>query len=134
MGDSTNMAVTRASQEAYERGGIEAYLDYLSTIADPAIVWREDPTWPDHAEVVGIDAIRELMRERFESTEFDVVTEELVDGGDRVLSLQRWSAKGRSSGASAALDVATVTSFEDSRVVAVDFYLDRDRARRDFDA
>jgi ketosteroid isomerase-like protein len=131
--ESPNMAAARAGADAYERDGIAGFLDHLETIADPEVAWREDPSWPDHAEVVGIDAIRTLMQERFESTEFDVEVEELFERRDRVLALQRWTAQGRSSGASAALEVATVTRFAEGRITEVVFYLDRAAARKEFE-
>jgi ketosteroid isomerase-like protein len=120
--------------EIWASGGVDAYVDHLAHVAAPDIVWREDPGWPDRAVVTGIDAIRELLIDRVESTAFGITIDELVDGGDRVLALLRWTAHGRSSGAEADLEVAIVTTFSSGKVSEVDFFLDRGAARRAFES
>jgi ketosteroid isomerase-like protein len=50
-----------------------------------------------------------------------------------VLALLRWTVHGRASRAEADLNVAIITGFRDEKVAEVDFFLDRDAARRAFE-
>ena len=130
---SENVETVREMAEVWGERGVDAYADHLATVAVADIVWREDPGWPDHAEVTGVDAIRELLKDRVESSDFGITIDELIDGGDRVLALLRWTVHGRASGAQADLKVAIITGFMDGKVAEVDFYLDRDAALRAFE-
>jgi len=129
---SENLNTVREMAEVWADRGIDAYVDHLARVATPDIVWREDAGWPDHAEVTGVGSIRELLADRVESTAFGIAVDELVEHGDRVLALLRWTAHGRASGAEAGLEVAILTTFSSGKVAEVDFYLDRDAARRAF--
>ena len=85
---------------------------------------------PDHELATGVDEIRRLLETRLDSTDFKVEIDKVAGKDDRVLSLLRWVARGRASGAEATLKFATVTTIREGRVAEIDFYLDRAAPRR----
>jgi hypothetical protein len=58
----------------------------------------------------------------------------ILDRGNQVLVLMRWTAEGLGSGATAELRPAMVVDFDGYLVGRAQFFLDRDRAREAFEA
>jgi ketosteroid isomerase-like protein len=62
----------REGVEAFRVGGIEAILDTLTE----DVIWEEDPDWPDGEIWHGREKVREVFRERLDSTTFVPEVEE----------------------------------------------------------
>jgi ketosteroid isomerase-like protein len=91
---------------------------------DDDLEWVEDPAGPDSGTYRGLSSVRSLVANRMESFEIDQETERLIDAGDDVVALVRWSARGQSSGAEAHVRLAMVNSLRAGKIVRVRFYLD----------
>ena len=126
--DHTSVVVD--SFAAYVSDGIDALLPYLHE----DVVWEDDPEWPDAGVWHGRERVRRVLLERLESTSIVPEIEGLEERGDRVLVLFVWHALGEASGASVKLRPATIYEFRGDLVARLSFFLDRDRARREFEA
>jgi uncharacterized protein len=90
-----NVEIVRRALEAWERGDMNAAADLL----DPEVEWRMPPNIPEAGTFRGRDEVvrrLEAFREAWE--DLAVTVEELVDAGDRVVALVRYSGRGRASG------------------------------------
>ncbi len=128
MSDHTKVVVE--SFAAYLRDGIDALLPYLHD----DVVWEDDPEWPDAGVWHGHDDVRRVFRERLESTSIAPEVERIEERGDRVLVLFVWNAMGEASGASVVLRPAAIYEFRGERVARLRFFLERDRAREEFES
>jgi ketosteroid isomerase-like protein len=83
-----------------------------------------EPIWRGHA------GLRKFFRDYYETwDELEDTIEELIDAGDRVVSVVTTRARGRSSG----IDVewkghAAVWTIRDGRIAQVTWFSDRDQA------
>ena len=87
------MEVVRDTLAAFNRGGVEAALDYF----DPSIEWLAPPEWLEQRLYKGHDGIREIAAvwtENFDEYRLDL--ERAIGAGDRVIALvyQRGRIKG----------------------------------------
>jgi len=109
------------SQENVEivRRFVESDLDEGWTDADPDIVWNplEGP------QVQGPDAASASLA-RWESAwnEYEVIFEQFVDAGDRVLVTLRVRGRGRGSGVEVEARYHTVYTLRDGVIVRMDEY------------
>jgi ketosteroid isomerase-like protein len=91
-----NVEVVRDTLAAFNRGGVEAALDYF----DPSIEWLGPPEWLEERLYKGHDGIRKIAAvwtENFDDYRLDL--ERTIDAGDRVIALvyQRGRIKGSSN-------------------------------------
>jgi ketosteroid isomerase-like protein len=82
---------------------------------------------------LGPDGVRRYMSAVYEAfVDYRPEVEDVLDAGDRVVTLAIEHGRGRDSGAQVEESrTAHVWTFEDGRAVRLDLYLDRDRALRD---
>jgi ketosteroid isomerase-like protein len=88
-----NVEIVRDTLAAFNRGGVEAALDYF----DPDIEWLGPPEWLEQRLYKGHDGIRKIAAvwtENFNDYRLDL--EKAIDAGDRVIALvyQRGRIKG----------------------------------------
>jgi ketosteroid isomerase-like protein len=79
-----NVEIVRRANEALNRGGVEAALEYL----DPNIEYIPSAQWPEARVYKGYDGMREfqaLWTEQFDQFRLDL--ERLIDAGDHVIAL-----------------------------------------------
>lgn len=123
-----NVDVVRALSRAVETKDLEAAFALAEQYFDDDLEWVEDPSWPGGGTYRGIAAVRQLLRERTDSFDIEQRIEKLIDAGDDVVTFIRWRGRGHSSGAEAEMQVATVSTLRDGKIVRVRFYLDRNEA------
>ena len=69
--------IVRRAVAAFAGHGVEAMLDYVSE----DVVFQEDPAWLDGGTWHGREGVRELFRQRLESTAIEPEIEELPFDG-----------------------------------------------------
>ena len=90
-----NVEIVRRALEAWGRGEPKAVADLL----DPDVEWSMPPNIPDAGTYTGRDEVVRRLEEFLEAwDDLAVTVEELVDAGDRVVALVRYSGRGRESG------------------------------------
>jgi ketosteroid isomerase-like protein len=119
-----NVDALRRSNQAFNNGD----LDQAPELWHPEAVYHELPGTPlDTAEVrKGLDEIRASLKAYVaEFPDFRSEIDELVDAGDKVVCVQRWSGSGRGSGLSVELEEVIVFTFENGKVIEGRVYPDR---------
>ena len=119
-----NLDAIRQSSQAFNDGDIERALD----LWDPQAVYYEQPGTPlDTGEVLrGRDEIRaSVMAYLEEFADFHSEIDELVDAGDKVVCVQRWTGTGRGSGLSVSLPEVLLLTFDKGKVIEGRVYPDR---------
>jgi ketosteroid isomerase-like protein len=109
-----NVDALRRSNRAFNDGDLDQALE----LWDPQAVYYEQPGNPlDTADVLrGLDQIRASLASYLaEFPDFHSEIDELVDAGDKVVCVQRWTGTGRSSGLSVDLEEAIVFTFRTAR-------------------
>ena len=104
---------------------------FLADIADDAEVWPA-PSFPEGGPYRGRDKIRSFyagLRDGLK-TGTTVTPREIEAAADKVFVSFEWRAIGESSGLEASSNWYLVTSYRDGRAVRVEFFTDRDLARR----
>jgi len=90
-----NVEIVRRALEAWGRGDPKAVADLL----DPDVEWSMPPNIPEAGTYTGRDEVLRRLEEFLEAwDDLGVTVEELVDAGDRVVALVRYSGRGRESG------------------------------------
>jgi ketosteroid isomerase-like protein len=117
-----NVEIMWRINEAFNRGDWDSW----SSLIDPEIVYYEGVSYLDTPPVMG----REQMRKASESfiaelDGFRADIEELIDAGDRVLCVTRWSGTGRGSGLPVELLEAIVYMFRDGLLIEGRVFPDR---------
>ena len=118
-----NVEVVRSALEAWERGDLKAAADLL----DPEVEWSFPSNLPEAGTYKGRDEVGRRLEEFLEAWEDLAVTvEELVDAGDRVVALVRYSGRGRESGieVSGATRNAQVWTVRNGKALRVELYGD----------
>jgi ketosteroid isomerase-like protein len=119
-----NLDALRRSNNAFNDGELDRALE----LWDPQAVYYEQPGTPlDTAEVLrGLDQIRaSLMSYLAEFPDFHSEIGELVDAGDKVICVQRWTGTGRGSGLPVDFEEVIVFAFENGRIIEGRVYPDR---------
>jgi ketosteroid isomerase-like protein len=115
--------------DAWNRGDVHELMAGIG----PAYEWvvaREHPAATTHR---GPDKISEYLADwRRTMPDFKVEIEELLEVGDKVLSVTRMSGTGSGSGATIEVRTATLTTFRDGSPVRTEEFLDPEEARRIF--
>ena len=92
---------------------------------DPNVVWNPIEEGPSY----GLKATRETF-DRWESEwdELEMIPEEFIDAGDRVLVVALFRGRGRASGADVEARFYEVYALRDGKVVRVDEFTEREEA------
>jgi hypothetical protein len=126
-----NVEIVRRALEEFNRGGPRAV--WRAGLWSPEIVWD---TTPSGVAGLGVHRGYEEVRSAFEDVwfasfpfdEWELVIEDLIDHGDRVIAITRQRGRGTSSGVGVELQQAHITTVQDGKVVRFDSYLDREKA------
>ncbi|MFL5907755.1 MAG: nuclear transport factor 2 family protein [Solirubrobacterales bacterium] len=119
-----NIDAVRRANQAFNDGDIDRGLE----LWDPEAVYYEQPGTPlDTGEVLrGRDQIRaSLMSYLEEFPDFHSEIEEMVDAGDKVVCVQRWTGTGRGSGLSVSQPEILLLSFDNGKIIEGRAYPDR---------
>jgi uncharacterized protein len=91
-----DVEAVRRGYNAFNTGDIEALLEGL----DPEIVWNVPPILPEKHVYEGREGVAELLRTwRDTFDDFQLVVEEIIDVGDRVVAMAAVRGRGKGSGA-----------------------------------
>ena len=116
-----NVEIVRRALEAWERSDLKAAADLL----DPEVEWRMPPNIPEAGTYRGRDEVIRRLEEFLEAwDDLAVTVEELIDAGDRVVALVRYSGQGRGSGieiGGVSTD-AQVWTLRDGKALRVELY------------
>ena len=116
-----NVEIVRHALEAWGRGDRNAVVDLL----DPAVEWSMPPNLPDAGTYRGRDEVVGRLKEFLEAwDDLAVTVEELMDAGERVVALVRYSGRGRESGIEiAGMNIdAQVWTVRNGKVLKVELY------------
>ena len=119
-----NVNIMRQGYDAFNRGDIDAVMD----IMDPEIEWQEPDVegLPDRGTHHGSQAVANdvfgSVAEHWD--EFQVVAEEFLDAGDRVIVLGYFRARGKATGRTVEAPYAHVWTLRDSKAVHFRNYMD----------
>jgi ketosteroid isomerase-like protein len=119
--------LVRYAVERWNAGDTEA----VFATWDPAIVMRPDPYFPDSAALVGVEAARGFYKDQLEfmgAGRLSIVEEH--DLGERSLLRIRQEVQAPASGVRSTYEWSLLTTVREGRVVATDFFMDRDAGRR----
>ena len=126
-----NMELARRSFEAFNRGGVDAVI--VEGLWSPEIVW--DVT---AAGIPGLGIYRgeEEVKSFFEDdwfkvfpfSEWEAQVDEVIDLGDRVISICRQRGHGVASGVETDRTFVQVATIRDGQFVRIDNYLSREEA------
>jgi ketosteroid isomerase-like protein len=111
--------------EAWQRGDVMD-MHFL----DPDVTY-EDTVLPDHADEAyhGHEGVVRAAERWIEGSEWLLVElDQIVDAGDRVVSIHRVRSKARHSGIEFETPLAYVWTFRDAKVVHVQSFLDPEQA------
>ena len=127
---ASNVAAVKAIYEAFGTGNIPAAIDGMS----PEIVWNEADDFPyaDRNPYVGPQAILEGVFGRIaaEWDGFGAKVEELLDAGDTVIALGRYSGAYKATGKSQDTQFVHVWRLRDGKVVRFQQYANTLHAAR----
>jgi uncharacterized protein len=123
-----NVEITQQAYEAFNRGGVDAILDFLSE----DIEWH---MWEQFARgqrvFRGHDGVREVLGIFTENyDDFRAEPEEFLDAGDTVLVPVRLIGRVRGTGDEERFDLVQVWSARDGLAYRLDVYTDRTEALR----
>ena len=122
-----NVAIVRAGMEAFQRGDIEAFLNFL----DPEVELVSPPDLPNPTHSIGRDGYVQWFGRWLEAWEtFEVEPEEFEPVGERHVVMgvtQRGVGKG--SGIEVEMKVFWMTEIADGMAKRAHLYADRGRAR-----
>lgn len=128
----SNLNIIQGAYEAFAKGDVPGVLGILS----PDIAWTEAAGFPYAGTYIGPNAVLEgvFMRLGTEWEGFSAVPAELIDGGDTVVALGKYSGTYRATGKSFEADFAHVWKLQDGKAVSFVQYTDTlfvDRALHD---
>jgi ketosteroid isomerase-like protein len=121
-----NVEVARRGYEAFERGGVEAILEFL----DPEIEWHMSPAFTRAPRVYhGHDDVREVFRFFDENIEdLGADPHEFIEAGDRLIVPVRMHGRFRGSGEPVAYELVQVWLGRDGKAIKLITYPDREAA------
>jgi ketosteroid isomerase-like protein len=114
-----NVDIVRASNEAWNRGDMEAFAEFH----DPDVVMRTAEQWPEPGPYIGREAFlrwQRQLRETWDTAIVELVT--LVDAGDSVIARQRLHGTGR--GPEANLEATSIVTLRKGKVIMVEWFWD----------
>ena len=123
-----NVEVVRRVTDVMDAEGFEAAFPVFLDAAHSDLEWREDPAWPGSANYRGVEQVRQVIRDRMDTLDFDQQTEDLIPVDDKVLALVRWRGRGKASGAQGEISLAIVWTVRQRAITRLEFFLDRAEA------
>jgi ketosteroid isomerase-like protein len=115
----------RAGYAAFNERG-----EFNPALYHPDVEWHNDPDWPGGGVHRGAGAIRrDLDRQREAWGEAHYEPVEIIRLDDRILVLVDVSVTGKASGAPVSVEGAHIFTVRDGKVVKVQAFTDRGRAR-----
>ncbi len=121
-----NVEIAKRAGEAFNQRDVDALLD-LGT-PDPTMSSSLLDAGADFTGRDGLERFFAVLAESWD--EFHTVVDEYRDLGDRVLTLGRFTGRGRGSGATVGAPTAAIFDFHDGKVSRVRLYLDHGEALR----
>lgn len=119
-----NVAIIRSIYRGFAEGDVAAVLGAMS----PEIVWMEAENFPyaDRNPYRGPEAVAAGVFARCigEWNGFAVKMDDLIDGGDRVVALGRYSGEHKETGRRMSPQAAHVWTLRDGKVIAFQQYID----------
>ena len=119
-----NVNAVRRSNQAFNEGDLEGALKLF----DPDAVYYEQSGNPlDTGDVLqGLDQIRDSVSSYIaQFPDFRSEIDELVEAGDKVVCVQRWTGTGRGSGIPTEFAEVVVHTFRNGKVTEARVYPDR---------
>ena len=116
-----SVEVVRKAIDASNRGDVEASLADTHPDAE-WVVAKEHPNAGTHRGHAAIIAYRAEWQEMLDPIRFDV--DQLIDAGDKVVSVGRVRGRGIGSGIDVDVPLALVSELRDGQVVRTEEYLD----------
>ena len=121
-----NVEVVRGIYDAFQSGDVGSALSAI----DPEVVWDlSNHSWPGDDQYFGHEGIVEVLSEWIGAFEdYTVKPERFLDAGDKVVVIQRETA--RHKGTETVIDrrQASVYTMQGGRAVRIDHYLDIPKA------
>jgi ketosteroid isomerase-like protein len=120
-----NVEIVRDTLAAFNRGGVEAALDYF----DPDIEWLGPPEWLEQRLYKGHDGIRKIAAvwtENFNDYRLDL--EKAIDAGDRVIALVYQRGRIKGSGNEIEQPIGYDWEVRDGKGIRVQVYFSWDEA------
>jgi len=119
---STNSDLILSLYDAFAHGDIQTVMNAF----DADISWTEADGFPYRGTYHGPDAVLKGVFARLGSewTNFTVMPREHIDGGDKIVSLGRYSGTYKATGKSFEADFAHVWTVRDGKVVGFYQYVD----------
>jgi uncharacterized protein len=123
----TNVELVRAIYDRFRAGDVDGAL----ALHDPEIEVHDRPETPDPQVYRGHEGVlRSLRTSRSAFAGLEMVPEELIDAGDRVVVVFRFLGTGRESGVPVDERLAHVWTIRGGKAVRMDVHSGRDEARR----
>jgi ketosteroid isomerase-like protein len=120
-----NIDIGRRHNALWNAGDMEGLRD----LYDDEVVLQPQEGWPEPGPFVGRDAVFrqfERLRQDWQGERLEVL--ERRAQGDFVVTRLSWQARGRRSGAATAMTISSVLRLNESKIVAVTFYLNHAEA------
>jgi ketosteroid isomerase-like protein len=122
-----NVEIVRAAAAAFNRGGLDAWLEYYRDDID----FRAAEGAPDdHGPINGKDALRAFVQDWLDTfDEFKLEPVELIDAGqDKVIGVLRISGRAKLSGVQTDLTYAELDTLRDGKIARGRQYFTRAEA------
>ncbi|HYU60882.1 MAG TPA: nuclear transport factor 2 family protein [Solirubrobacterales bacterium] len=123
-----NVEIARRGYEAFNRGGVEAILDYMHR----DIEWRMWEQFTREARVFhGHGGVREVLGIFYENfDDFRVEPLELIDAGEQVVVPLKLHGRAKGTGEPNTFELVQVWTVEGAKAIRLDVYADRGEALR----
>jgi ketosteroid isomerase-like protein len=122
-----NVELVRTIYDRFRAGDVDGAL----ALHDSEIEVYDRPEVPDPQVYRGHEGVRSSLRvSQVEFEELDLVPEEFLDAGDRVVVVFRFQGKGRRSGIPIDEQLAHVWTIRDGKAVRMEVHSGRDQALR----
>lgn len=123
-----NVELVRRSFEIFNRGGVDAV--FSAGVWSPEIVWDATATGiPGFGIYCGREEVRSFFEDEwfraFPVDEWEVEVDEVIDRGDRVITICRQRGHGAASGVATQRGFVQVATIRDRQFIRIENYLDR---------
>jgi ketosteroid isomerase-like protein len=120
-----NVEIVRASVAAYTRGDLDGVVKDF----DPHVVIRPDARGPQTRPVLGGDAVRSFIGDLMATLgPGELVSMEMTDAGDRVVTRLRGRVHGQLSGIEDEVAFTNIHTFRRGKVVMLEYFIDHQEA------
>jgi ketosteroid isomerase-like protein len=121
-----NVEVVRGVYDALDSGDVGRALSAI----DPEVVWDlSNHSWPGDDQYFGHEGIVEVLSEWMGAFEdYTIKPERFIDAGDRVVVIQRETARHKGTDTGIDRRQASVYTMRDGKAVRIDHYLDIPKA------